>query len=90
MADDCDYGFLIWDAKSTGTLSNAIELIKRRKKALVYVNKAKEFLTVKHVFDLEALLGFMSEGARIKAEQKIRLTERLNALKNAQSELFGT
>ena len=90
MADDCDYGFLIWDAKSTGTLSNAIELVKRRKKALVYINKAKEFLTVKHVLDLQALLRFMSEGARIKAEQKIKLTEKLSALKNAQSELFGT
>ncbi len=26
MAEDCDFGLMIWDTKSTGTLNNAIEL----------------------------------------------------------------
>jgi hypothetical protein len=30
MAKDCDYGFMIWDTKSTGTLSNAIGLLKKK------------------------------------------------------------
>jgi len=43
MADVADYGLMIWDAKSTGTLSNVIELLKRKKKAVVFVNKEKTF-----------------------------------------------
>ncbi len=31
MAEDCDYGLMVWDTKSTGTLSNTIELLKRKK-----------------------------------------------------------
>lgn len=38
MAEDCDYGFMVWDTRSTGTLSNTIELLKREKKSLVYIN----------------------------------------------------
>ena len=35
MADDSDYGFMIWDARSTGTVSNCLELLKRKRLALV-------------------------------------------------------
>src|ERR1700722_432491 len=43
MAKIADFGLMIWDAKSTGTLSNVIELLAVNKKCLVFVNKAKEF-----------------------------------------------
>ena len=46
MAEAADYGLMIWDAKSTGTLSNVIELLSRKKKSLVFVNKEKEFKVV--------------------------------------------
>jgi hypothetical protein len=31
MASDCDFGFMIWDTASIGTLSNAIELLSLEK-----------------------------------------------------------
>lgn len=88
MAADCDYGFMVWDARSTGTLSNAIELVERKKIALVYVNKAKQFLKVKDVQDLEKLLGFMSEMSLKKADEKIGLLRKVEGLKFSQHDMF--
>lgn len=88
MADDCDYGFMIWDTKSTGTLSNTIELLKRGKNSLVYINKAKEFLKIKNIEDFEILISYMSETTRLKADKKIGLMKIIDSLKNKQKSLF--
>ena len=88
MAEDCDYGFMVWDTKSTGTLSNAIELLKRKKISLIYINKSKEFLKVKEVSDLEKLISYMSDFARDKAESKLGLRNKIELFKNEQVSLF--
>lgn len=88
MAEDCDYGLMIWDAKSTGTLSNTLELLKRKKSSLVFVNKEKLFVKVKEVGDLELLVSYMSESALLKADKKINLFSSIEAFKNEQSSLF--
>ncbi|WP_421280869.1 hypothetical protein [Aeromonas taiwanensis] len=88
MADDCDYGLMIWDAKSTGTLSNTIELLNRHKSSLVFVNKEKDFIKVKTVKDLEFLISHMSESALSKADKKIGLYTSIQKLKNEQGSLF--
>jgi hypothetical protein len=31
MARDSDYGPMVWDCKSTGTLTNVIELLEKRR-----------------------------------------------------------
>ena len=88
MADDCDYGFMVWDTNSTGTLSNAIELLKRKKISLVYINKTKEFLKIKEVADLVKLISYMSKSAKSKAEAKLGLRNIIDSLNNKQSSLF--
>ena len=80
MAKNSDYGLMIWDCKSTGTLSNVIELLKERKKSVVFVNKNKDFVTISSKPDLDNLLKFMSEHARSKAEGKIGLSAKIAAL----------
>lgn len=88
MAKECDYGFMVWDTKSTGTLSNAIELLSEKKYSLVYVNKNKEFIKVKSIDDLEKLLSFMSPTSYEKADKKIRLREKVESFKHEQNNLF--
>ncbi len=88
MAADCDYGFMVWDARSTGTLSNAIELVERKKIALVYINKVKQFLKVKDVQDIEKLLSFMSETSLKKADDKIGLLRKVEGMKFSQDDLL--
>lgn len=89
MAKVADYGLMIWDAKSTGTLSNVIELLIRKKKTVVFVNKEKEFKTVADVPNLEALAMCMSEHARLKADEKIHLFDKIEILKHEQSQMFA-
>jgi hypothetical protein len=36
MAKEADYGLMIWDAESSGTLSNILQLLEMDKKVLVY------------------------------------------------------
>jgi hypothetical protein len=81
MAKKCDYGFMVWDSKSTGTLSNIYELLSQGKKSLVFINKVKTFKTIMEVADFENLLSFMSTSAFEKADKKIQLSKKLQDLK---------
>jgi hypothetical protein len=89
MAEVADFGLMIWDTKSTGTLSNVIELLARKKKSIVFVNKEKLFKKVSTVEELEELLSYMSEHAKQKADEKIRLFDRINSLKHEQVQMFA-
>jgi hypothetical protein len=87
MAKVADYGLMMWDAKSTGTLSNVIELLRRRKKCVVFVNKQKEFFRVSDPVGLNELVNVMSDGARTKADSKIGLTSALAKFEREQLSL---
>ena len=91
MADIADYGLMIWDNKSTGTLSNVIELLTREKKSLVFINKEKKFIAVSSIENLEALISNMSEFSQKKADQKIGLYKRISYMKNQgkQAKMFA-
>lgn len=88
MADDCDYGLMIWDAKSIGTLSNAMELLKRKKPAVVFINGSKRFVNVKEIADVQELIGHMSEVARTRADKKIGLSRKIEKIQNEQLAMF--
>ena len=51
MAHDSDFGLMVWDCKSTGTLSNVLELLKEEKKSVVFVNKLKYFINVSYIIN---------------------------------------
>ncbi|GGX87751.1 hypothetical protein [Vogesella alkaliphila] len=88
MAEVADIGLMIWDTRSTGTLSNVIELLARKKKSVVFVNKAKVFKNIGTIEQLEELLSYMSEYAKKKADEKIRLFDRINELKHEQMQIY--
>ncbi|QXH90725.1 hypothetical protein HU773_007575 [Pseudomonas shahriarae] len=88
MAEDADFGLMVWDSKSSGTLSNVIELLSRNKKSVVFVNKTKSFQNVGDVVQLEELLTFMSPLALQKVDMKIGLMRKLAQLKNEQIDMF--
>ncbi|HLP58792.1 MAG TPA: hypothetical protein VK186_08185, partial [Candidatus Deferrimicrobium sp.] len=43
MADEASVGFMIWDGKSIGTLTNVFRLISQNKKVVIYTVPAKQF-----------------------------------------------
>ena len=88
MSEDCDYGLMIWDSKSTGTLSNVISLLSQDKPSLVFVNKNKTVHEISKVSSLEDLLSAMSESALSKAEKKIKLKYKISKMKHKQFSLY--
>ncbi|MBC6445223.1 MAG: hypothetical protein GDA50_07350 [Alphaproteobacteria bacterium GM202ARS2] len=56
MAAEADYGFVIWDGKSEGSINNIFELLKKGKKAVVYLSRSKSFRNIKSAKDIEDLL----------------------------------
>lgn len=57
MAKESSHGFMIWDAKSRGTLNNIINLLKENKVVLVYFAPDESFYKIKDLEDLAALLS---------------------------------
>jgi predicted XRE-type DNA-binding protein len=84
MARRSDYGLMVWDGKSTGTLSNVIELLREKKKSVIFINQRTCFVTVSDGASLDQLLAHMSNHARDKAEQKIGLSLFVAGLRKEQ------
>lgn len=57
MADDADYGFMIWDGVSRGTLSNLVNLAVRGKSSLVYLHPIKKMVCLKNLDDVNSLVS---------------------------------
>lgn len=57
MADTAEYGLMLWDGKSKGTINNVVNLSRDGKPVVVYVAPKKRFLTVKAFDDLRGVLA---------------------------------
>lgn len=57
MVDEADSGFMIWDAKSKGTLRNILNMLKKSKKAMVYFSPERNFYELSKFDDLRGLLS---------------------------------
>lgn len=53
MAKDADYGFMIWNAKSKGTLNNLINLLCMKKNLIIYFSPEKALYTIKSLDELK-------------------------------------
>lgn len=83
MADDADYGFVLWDGKSAGAIENVLELLKRRKKALVYLSPTRAFHTVASASDLRSMFDDCAAGELEALNEKIGLNKSLRQLEGA-------
>lgn len=62
MARAADYGFMIWNGKSKGTLNNMVNLVKLNKKSLVYLTTTKKFYVINNNNDIEDLKKVIESG----------------------------
>jgi hypothetical protein len=88
MARVADFGLMVWDTKSPGTLSNVIELLRRNRKSVVYINRDKIFETISETKSLHHLISIMSPIARQKAEEKIGLSTKIHSISHQQFDLL--
>ena len=56
MSDEADYGFMLWDGESKGTLNNVINLLEHNKYVLIYFSPTQELITLRNLRDIDILL----------------------------------
>ena len=56
MAEAAEYGLMLWDGKSKGTINNVLNLSRGNKLVVVYVASTKSFQTVRSSEDFKDLL----------------------------------
>ncbi len=76
MAREADFGLMIWDGKSTGTLLNVIRLLRQRKKVVVYNVPQQRFVELKADADWQGFVAMLDPELRDEMEQKARIEER--------------
>ena len=57
MAETAEYGLMVWDGKSKGTVNNVVNLSRDHKPVVVYVATTRRFRTIKSFDDLKDLLA---------------------------------
>jgi hypothetical protein len=91
MCKLADFGIMIWDQESAGTLSNAIDLLEQGKACLIYNAVDQEFVRFETI---ESLNKWLVSHPEVADEARSRLTRFRNRMKigskldSIQSELF--
>ncbi|MDH3662465.1 MAG: hypothetical protein OEU92_20955 [Alphaproteobacteria bacterium] len=55
MAAIANFGFVLWDGRSPGSLNNCREVVRQGKKALVHTTRTQRFIVVKTAGDVDRL-----------------------------------
>jgi hypothetical protein len=77
MAMDADYGFLIWDGKSAGTINNLSNLIESGKIGLVYLMPIQNYFTIRDRASFLELLTKCNPGDIDIIDEKIGFRKKL-------------
>lgn len=64
MAREADFGLMIWDSKSPGTILNVLRLVRAGKKAVLFNVPDKQAINIKSTSDWEEFLSRCSDALR--------------------------
>ena len=77
MSHDADYGFMIWDGESKGTLNNVLNLVQQGKAVLVYRSPSREFIQIKSIDDVVAIVASCPSEVVANLNKRIELEKRV-------------
>ena len=66
MVTDAEYGFMLWDGKSKGTLNSVINMVHQNKTVVVYFAPKKKFHNLRSPSDVTQLLSNLD---RLKVQE---------------------
>ena len=66
MVEDAEYGFMLWDGESKGTLNSVINMVHQNKMVVVYFAPKKQFQNLRSPSDVARLLANLD---RAKVQQ---------------------
>lgn len=87
MVKEADYGFMIWDGRSKGTLGNIVDLLKECKKILVYFSPERNFYTLATTDDLKRILSKCDRTSIDALEKKLNSSAVLQREKGQQDSI---
>lgn len=77
MSDEADYGFMLWDGKSKGTLNNILNLCERNKKVFVYFSTTESFHTLKNFDDVSNMLKHCDQDSLANLDRALGISRRI-------------
>jgi len=81
MATEADYGFMVWDGRSKGTLNNVLNLLSENKRVLVFFSADESFHTIHNAKGLSAMLPKCGKRALAIFEERLSLAKRLSCFR---------
>jgi hypothetical protein len=63
MVREADYGLMLWDGRSRGTLRSILDLVRHGKPVIVYIAPAKAFCTLRQSADVAEMLSHVDPAA---------------------------
>jgi hypothetical protein len=79
MSEEADYGLMLWDGRSRGTLTNIVHLVREGKPVVVYVAPERSFYTLHQSGQLAEMLN------RFDPSALARINGELEALQTCSS-----
>jgi hypothetical protein len=78
MSNVADYGFMLWDGLSAGTVNNAVNLVEKGKQVLLYLSPRDEFITLRTIDEIRKLVEKCPPDVGDKLVQRLKLDQRLS------------
>ena len=84
MSEKADYGLMLWEGTSIGTLHNILNLANRGKQTVVYFAPEKDFITIRSLEDVGRVVTKCAPEDIRKFERRLGLS---NRIRQSQPEL---
>jgi len=75
MAAEADYGLMLWDGQSRGTLTNIVHLVRMGKPVVVYFAPDKSFHTLRQLNQVVTVLGRLGPETLDRIDRELRAAE---------------
>jgi hypothetical protein len=90
MAAEADYGLMLWDGESRGTLTSIVDLVRKEKLVVVYISTDKNFYTLRQPADLTTMLSRVAPAVFERIARDLQLSKATDTSihKNLSMSLF--
>jgi hypothetical protein len=77
MARDAEYGLMLWDGESKGTLNNVINMVQQNKMVVVYFSPKRKFQNLRSQRDLSQLLANLDRAKVLQLERQLGIDRQI-------------
>lgn len=73
MVDDAEYGLMLWDGESKGTLNSVLKMVHQHKPVVIYFAPKKTFQNLRSSDDVPGLLASCDRASVRRFERELRV-----------------